>query len=323
MTDRAVEAIFGPTGGDTVIAGMLGPGGTCVAEPGGYRGSGNYRFASGSGHADWMGAGMLVIEDGKPRKLADGGIEIRVVVVPSGRVEFRGNWDVFGLNGTGSVDYVLDEQFVEDDFTFEVSSTDVRRGGPQFEIGIFGVAALGHGAVALGIMARALEEVTTLVSSKKRMGYGGPIGEHALFRHEFTHHEAMYQSSRAYLYGLFADAQALLDGGGHLTAEHRARFRQALTYVHRVGSDVVNWCYRWAGTDALRNPHPLGRCLRDMNGATQHLFVDPMTYVDAAPPIIDCVATARARERVRPDRRRWAGARRHRWGRTGRRRRCA
>jgi alkylation response protein AidB-like acyl-CoA dehydrogenase len=286
MTDRAVEAIFGPTAGDTVIAGMLGPGGTCVAEPGGYRGSGTYRFGSGSCHADWVGGGMLVLENGKPRKLADGRVEVRVVVVPRDRVDFRGNWDVFGLNGTGSVDYAIDEQFVDDDFTFEVASAPVRRGGPQFEIGIFGASALGHGAVASGIMARALEEITTLVGSKKRMGYGGPIGDHALFQHEFAHHEAMYQSSRAYLFGLFAEAQALLDGGGHLTAEQRARFRQALTYVHRVGADVVNWCYRWAGTDALRNPHPLGRCLRDMNGATQHLFVDPMTYVDAAPPII-------------------------------------
>ena len=33
---------------------------------------------------------MLVMEDGKPRKLADGGSS-RVFVVPSNRVEFRGN----------------------------------------------------------------------------------------------------------------------------------------------------------------------------------------------------------------------------------------
>jgi alkylation response protein AidB-like acyl-CoA dehydrogenase len=132
-----------------------------------------------------------------------------------------------------------------------------------------------------------LEEIAGIAPDKKRLGYREGVGNHPLFLHDFAHYEAMYQSARAYLYDLFGQAQAILVGGGDLDDEMRHRFRQALTYIHRVGEDVVDWCYRWAGTDALRNPHPLGRCLRDMHAATQHLFVDPLTYVDAAPAIID------------------------------------
>lgn len=284
--DRAVEAIFGASDGRAILAGMLAPGGTSIVVDGGYRMSGEYRFGSGSGHADWLGAGTLVIVNGKPRKLASGAAEVRVVVVPRDAVVFRGNWDVFGLNGTGSFDYAVPEQFVDDDFSYELTRLQPRRGARLFEIGVFGFSSLGHAAVALGITARALAEIARLAPGKKRLGYRDGVGNHPIFLHEFAHHEAMYQAARAYTYDVFGKAQSLLDDGGELSDELRQRFRQALTYVHRVGSEVVEWCYRWAGTDALRNPHPLGRCMRDMHGATQHLFVDPLSYVDAAPSLV-------------------------------------
>lgn len=285
--DRAAEAIFGASGGRAVLAGMLAPGGSCVPVEGGYRGSGMYHFASGSGHADWLSSGMLVIEGDMPRKLGNGLVEVRAVLAPRDSVELLGNWHVAGLNGTGSFDYRVPEQFFDDDFTFEITSTEPRRGGREFEISVFGFSALGHGAVALGICARALEEIAKLAPNKKRLGYRDGVGKHPVFLHEFAHHEAMYQAARSYLYDVFRKAQATLDSGGVLGDEIRHRFRQALTYVHRVAEQVVEWCYRWAGTDALRNPHPLGRCLRDIHGATQHIFVDPLSYVDAAPALLE------------------------------------
>ena len=69
-------------------------------------------------------------------------------------------------------------------------------------------------------------------------------------------------------------------------ASSLTRFRQSATYVHTTAADIVRSCYTWAGTDSLRNPSALGRCLRDISGATQHVFVDPLTMVDAAPALL-------------------------------------
>jgi alkylation response protein AidB-like acyl-CoA dehydrogenase len=283
--DRAADAIFGRSGGRAVVAGMLSPAGSCRQVEGGYCGTGNYSFGSGSGHADWIAGGMLVMDGDKPRRLESGGYDLRVLVVPKSAVEMRDNWDVFGLNGTGSFDYHIPEQFVADDFTYQITMRP-KRGERWLELGVFAFSSLGHGAVALGIMGRALEEVATLTAGRKRLGYREGVGNHPLYLHDFAHHEAIYQSARAYMYGLFEQAVTTLMSGGELSDETHARLRQVLTYIHRIGSDVVEWCYRWGGTAALRNPHPLGRCLRDMHGATQHLFVDPISYVDAAPAIV-------------------------------------
>ncbi len=284
--DQAVAKIF-VNGSTTTVAGMLGPGGKCQEVAGGYRGSGTYRFGSGAGHADWLAAGMLVIEDGKPRPLPSGQPEVRVCFIPRDAVEFTGNWDVMGLVGTGSYDYVVPDQFVDAGYTFERTSVEYRRGGPVFALGVAGLACAGHAAVALGIAARALEEIAELASHKQRAAYPSAVGDHPVYLHGFSLQEASYQAARAYTRQVFGSAAADLRAGRQLTAGRRQRFRQCVTYVHGVTAEVVRWCYTWGGSDALRMPSALGRCWRDISGATQHVFVDPINLVDAGPDLIE------------------------------------
>jgi len=300
--DDAAGAIFGSGDGDAVIAGMLGPGGRCVEVEGGYRGSGHFSFGSGAGHADWLAAGMLVIEAGQPRNLPSGIPEVRVCIVPRDAVRLTGNWDVMGLVGTGSYDYEVPEQFVAAGYTFERTSLAYRRGGPLFSFGVPGFAAAGHTAVALGITARALEEVAVLAATKKRPAYPTVVGDHPLFVHGFAEKEAAYQAARAHAHQVFSDAERTVQAGAPLSAATRQRFRQVATYTHYVAADVVGWCYTWAGSDALRLPSPLGRCQRDILGATQHVYVDPATMVDAGAAIMAEWRAQRAQRAQRTER---------------------
>ena len=283
--EDAADAMFG---GDKlgICAGMLGPGGKSVEVAGGITGSGKYAFGSGCGHADWFGAGMLVMEDGKPRTLANGAPEVRVCFLPRERVQVIGNWDVVGLQGTGSYDYLVPEQFVPDSYQMERSSLVPARGGALFTAGIPGYACLGHAAFALGVMKRSLEEVVLVVVGKKRPAYPTTVGDHPVFRREFSLQEAAYQCTRAFVVNVFADAQSTLLAGGTLSPAQRARFRQCTTYVHEVGANVVRFAYTWAGSAAQPKASPLGRCMRDFGVGTQHVFVDPVSMSDAAPPIM-------------------------------------
>lgn len=295
--DDTVETMFGGSE-KAIVAGMLGPGGRAVEVDGGILGSGAYSFGSGAAHASWIGAGMFVIEHDRPRTLPSGLPEVRVCVLPRDRVRMLDNWDVMGLVGTGSFDYEVPEQFIPAGASFERTSIEPRRGGPIFTLGIAGFGAAGHGAVALGIAARALEEISVLAPTKKRPGYPSSVADHPVFRHELARQDAAHQAVRAFLFEVYRDAQATVMAGRQLTTLQRARFRQSVTYLHEVAADVVRFCYQWGGSDALRNPSPLGRCMRDMAGATQHVYVDPMTLVDAAPPVLaDWAGTAERRTR--------------------------
>ena len=284
--DQGIDAMF--VGGKRpIVAGMAGPGGKAVEVNGGYRGGGNYKFGSGCAHADWISAGMFVMEDGVPRKLADGTPEVRVAYVPRERVVFKGNWDVIGLVGTGSYDYELPDQFVPAGLTMERTAVLPARGGAMFQFGIAGLGCVGHSAIALGLMKRALEEVARLSSEKKRVGYPGTVSEYPVFRSEFMKNEALYWAARGFVLDVFARTERAAEEGSPDTAQDRARFRQAVTWSTQVAAEVVQFCHIWGASESIRKPTALGRCLQDVHVATQHVFVDPITLVNAAPPVLD------------------------------------
>jgi len=266
---------------------MLGPAGKAVEVDGGYRGAGHFAFGSGCAHADWFGAGMLVMEGGIPRELASGAPEVRICFVPKDKVRVLGNWDVMGLIGTGSYDYELPEQFIPRAFTMERTAIEPLRGGPQYALGIAGMGCAGHAGVSLGLMKRSLQEVVGIARAKKRPGYSSTVADHPLFLHEFGMRDADYRAARSYVLEVFRDAEHTAHCGGRVTAVQRARIRQATTWSHKVALDVVQFCFQWSGQEGLRNPSDLGRCTRDMLVANQHVFVDPITVIDAARPIMD------------------------------------
>ena len=270
-----------------VMAGMLGPGGSGTETATGIDGGGNYKFGSGSLHADWLGAGMFLLDDKIMRKLPDGTPAVRVCWVPREKVDFDSNWEVLGLKGTGSVDYRLTGVTVPHGFHHERTDTASKRDWRLYDIGIAGLACAGHTGFALGVMKRALEEITRIAFGKKRPAYQTVLGEQPVFRRDFARNEAAYLAARDFTIRFYSETQDFLENGGELTPAMRARFRQNVIYVHEVAADVVRFCYTMGGSEALREPSDLGRCMRDMYAATQHIFVDTISLQDVAIPILD------------------------------------
>ena len=280
LQPEATREMFGGPS-KAITAGQLGPIGRGTEVTGGYRFAGDYQFGSGSAHASWIGGGFLVEEAGRIQLGADGTPDARIAFLPRERATFHGNWDVTGLVGTGSHDYRISDQVVPKEFTYARSGAVPVRGEPVFALGHLGLGIAGHAAVALGLMKSALGEVARITDGKKRVGYPGPVGDYPLFLHEFAKHDAMYRAARGYVLEVFGDAEAKAAAGRPVTSVELARIRQASTWVHDVASEVVGFCRLWGGTQAFRNPTRLGRVIRDLAVATQHVLVDPVTLVAA------------------------------------------
>lgn len=285
LGDDAVDAMFGGSRMG-IAAGMFGAGGKAVEVAGGLQGGGKYAFGSGMAHADWIGSGMLVLDNGQPRSLPSGAPEIQVCFVPVARVEIIKNWEVTGLIGTGSYDYVVPDQFIGKDFAFERNVNKPRRGGDLFRLGMVPVGSAGHAAVVLGLMKHALAEVAELAAIKKRPGYTRVVAEEDVFKHGFALQEAMYQAARDYTYRAYREAEDDAIAGHPVTAAHIARVRQATIWVHQVASQVVQFCHLWSGSEAIRTYTSMSRVSRDMAVASQHILADPIALANVAVPIL-------------------------------------
>jgi alkylation response protein AidB-like acyl-CoA dehydrogenase len=269
-----------------ITAGQLAPMGKGTEVDGGFRVTGRYQFGSGSTSATWMGGGFAIMDDGKPRMRPDGQLDQRIGFFPREAIEFLGNWDVAGLVGTGSYDYAIQDQLVGSDLTFERLSLEPVRPEPVYALGLGSIAIAGHASAALGLMERALQEVANITNGKKRTGYSVTVNEYPVFLQGFAMQEANFQAAKRYVLSAFGDAEASAAAGQPITDEQRARMKQAATWAHYVGTGVVDFCRLWGGTQAFRNPSTLGRVVRDMGVATQHVLVDPKTLADAAGPIL-------------------------------------
>jgi len=282
--DAAVKEMF--TGvALPVHAGMLGPRGQAVPVDGGYRVSGRFSFGSGTGHADWIGAGTLVTGASGPVVDESGLPDMRVTFLPRESVSFLGNWDVLGLVGTGSYDYAIDDVFVDAGFTFPLIGAEIRRGGPVYLLGVLGLTSIGHCGFALGVARRALEEAAAAAPRKVKMGGMAAVADDPLFRRDFAVQDAALRSARAYSFEVFGQAMDKALSGSEPGVELDQRLRQATTYATRVAAEVVRTAYGWLGTEGIR-PGALQRCLRDMETASQHIFVDESTFTQAGPVLM-------------------------------------
>ena len=105
--DQAAQDVWAedPT---TLISSSYAPVGKVKVVEGGFRLSGRWSFSSGSAHCQWAFLGAVVPTAEAPFDMAN----YRTFLVPISDYEIVDNWDVVGLQGTGSNDIVVDDVFV-------------------------------------------------------------------------------------------------------------------------------------------------------------------------------------------------------------------
>ena len=288
--DAAANAMFTDTDRG-IHAGMLGPVGSARPVEGGYRVSGRYSFGSGCAHANYIGAGTIETDaDGNQLTTESGLPAMRVVLIPRGQIEFRGNWDVIGLSATGSYDYVVDDVFVPEAFTYSLLEHTQQRGGPNYGLGLFAITGAGHAGFGLGVGRRALDEITKLASTRVRMAGFATIGTEQLFQHDLGMHDCALLAARALVFETYADADAQARGNGVVDAITQARVRAVATYATRVATDAARFAFSWAGSAGLRDG-VIQRCLRDLLAGSQHIYVDNNTITGYATALVADAST--------------------------------
>ena len=271
LSDSGVKQVFaGP--GMPIASGALIPRGVATPVDGGWQVSGRWPFASGSAHSSWLLAGFRIVSDDKP------GPEHMVMAAPIAAVRFVDNWQVMGLKGTGSRDFVLEDHFVPDELAFDLITTDPRRGGPQFWLGRPGFVTPDHAAFALGVGRRALDEIAAQAGSYSRGYLTSTISQRGTLQHDLGRGDQQLRAARALCREAIEDAWEFCRRGERPDLERQLRLRGACAYATDVACQVTATAFRYGGGNAIYNDRVLQRCLRDINAAAQHFMVNTSAY---------------------------------------------
>jgi indole-3-acetate monooxygenase len=273
------QRIIYASGPDQVFAGGLYPAQKARAVPGGWVATGRWRFASGCMGADWIGVGLEVDgpanpdgTPGRPRMLA--------AVSPAAEVEIVPNWDVVGMQGTGSYDTRVVEKFYPDSWTF------VRGGGVTVDEPLFRYPAIGfqaevHAACNVGLARAALDLAIEMGGVTKTITGAPRLADRGYYRLELARAEAAWRGARAFYYETAEAAWASLMRGDDVSPEQANLIRLAATNAAHTCADVIMRAHRIAGMSAIHKTHRMQQIVRDSMVVTQHAFLSEGTLDNA------------------------------------------
>ncbi|WP_245296987.1 MULTISPECIES: acyl-CoA dehydrogenase family protein [Rhodomicrobium] len=274
-------------GPDVIIAGSTQPGGTAEKVAGGWRVNGRWPFASGCRHAEWYMGFCAMSEGGKPLPGAVPGMPlVRGIVLPAGAWEIEDTWHVPGMKGTGSHHVQVRDAFAPETNIFDFEHSESCVPGPLYKVAK-AVFPLMQGAVSLGIAEGALDDVVALVKAGRQARWtSAPMRESELFLRELGGIQADLRAARALLE---RDAEAVwrlaLDGTP-VGEPHLAQGVQTATWVIATSRRAADACFAAGGSQALYEPSPLQRRMRDIHVAAQHAMIQPRQYVRAGAALL-------------------------------------
>lgn len=270
----ATQAHIYADGPDQVFAGGLFPVQAAQPADGGWRVNGTWKFASGCKGADWLGVGIGIgIGTGAPGVPG----KPRTAVFRPHQVEIVENWDVVGMQGTGSHDLRVTDQFVADDWTF-VRGGEACVDEPLYRYPTIAYAAQVLAVVNLGLARAALDVANQMAGGRKTTTGAPQLADRAYYRIELAKAEAQLRSARAFFYDATDTVWQSILAGNPVTPEQTSLLRLAATQIAREGAEVVQRAYRLGGTMAIYRTHPLQRLLRDAMVVTQHAFLGEGNY---------------------------------------------
>lgn len=268
LDDRVANDIWGRDD-TTLICSSLMPAGVAKPIDGGFRVSGQWKYASGCEHCAWAFLGGSV--EGNPD-------DKRIFVLPRGNYEIVDTWHVPGLKATGSHDIVAKDVFVAEHQTQKYS--DNFRGfgpglalntSPLYRLPVGQVFPRGVSTGAIGALQGMLDAY--LDYGKKRIGRstGTPASEEAGIQLLCAETAVAIDEMKTMLRRNYKALKAFAERGEMPALKQRVEYKFHNAVVAERCSVLASRLFKAAGTAGIAADLPFGRFLNDITVGRQHI----------------------------------------------------
>jgi len=267
IDDRAAQEVWAG-GSSALLSSSTMPAGKATAVDGGFRLSGRWRYASGCEHCGWVLLGALIANDPA---------DWRFFVVPRSDYQIIDNWQVAGLQGTGSVDVIVDDAFVPAHRTQRLMQNFLLKGAGQAvntsslyrlpfgQIFVRGVSTSGLGAL------QAMLSALYAYGSTRVSRAGGRSAENPFIQLLCAETTAAIDEMRATLHRNVRALHDYADRSETPPIELRLQYKfQSASVIERC-TRLAARIFKATGAAGLSDELPFGGIFADLMAARQHI----------------------------------------------------
>ena len=277
--DKAQQEVWGDNY-DMLVSSTYQPVGQVETVDGGFYLSGRWGFSTGSLHCGWVLLGALIWPDGIP---GSGPPEMRTFLLPRSDYQIiEGTWETFGLQGTGSLDIVVDRAFIPDYRTHKASDgfacqnpgQEVNE-GPLFSLPWAQVFVRSVSTAAFGGAKAAINAAMSIMQDRISTNTGKASKEDPILHAAIAAAHSQMLEMDLTLKATFDDLMEIAESGQPIPMEKRALYAyQSSTVVRRLAR-LIDDMMQLLGGRAIYMSSEIIQPWLDLNAARAHVANDP------------------------------------------------
>ena len=275
FADRAQQEVWGDDP-SMLVSSTYQPVGKVEVVEGGFRLSGHWGFSSGSKHSGWVLLGALIHREGQPP-------EMRTFLLP--RSDYRiidGTWDVFGLQGTGSFDIVVENAFVPEHRTHKASDGfactnpgQAANDGPLYSLPWAQVFIRSVSTAAFGGARAAVNAAVAIMQDRVSTNTGKASKADPLLHAAIARAHGQILEMELTLETTFDSLMEIAGRGEPIPMERRVLYAYNSSTVVRRLADLIGEIVQLLGGRAIYFSSPIIQPWLDLCAARAHVANDP------------------------------------------------
>jgi 3-hydroxy-9,10-secoandrosta-1,3,5(10)-triene-9,17-dione monooxygenase len=262
----------------TLVSSSYQPVGKVTVVDGGFRLSGRWGFSTGSVHCKWVVLGAMI-----PPAEAGGAPEMRAFLLPRSDYTIdTDSWHVFGLQGTGSHDVIVDDVFVPayrthrsiDGFLCTNPGQETNP-GPLYTLPWAQVFMRSVSTAAFGGARAAIEAAIEIAQSRVSTNTGKASKDDPFMNAAIARAHAEVTEMEQTLRLTFEDLMGYAERGEPIPMEKRTHYAYNSASVVRRMADLVDDMVKLLGGRAIYMSSPILQPWLDLHAGRAHVANDP------------------------------------------------
>ncbi|GIP33273.1 acyl-CoA dehydrogenase [Paenibacillus sp. J2TS4] len=249
-----------------VVAGSGFPSGTAERVDGGYRVSGSWKYCSGSTHATMFTANCFIAGDS-----ASSEKEMRSFIFLPEQVKIVRDWTAFGLRATESHTITVDQVFVPDEMTFDLTGNPNLYNDPIYSYPFLLFAQSSFAAVAVGIAKHLIEEAGRVAEGNREAWE--PSGRYLFIRNKIGKVEEQWRRSVDEFYSGIEESWNKHVSGFLLSEDHQQEISRLCKATASMALSCGQALFPYMGIRSVMEEAPINRIWRDLQTACQHTLL--------------------------------------------------